>query len=367
MQRMPLTARAECADGPCGELTGLVVSADSRTLEYYVVRDTTPGHLIERLVPRARLDPASIDVVQLDCTRAELGKMQPLNVQEYGLTAPPKRGSGTMGLVDSERAPEGTGVLRQTQRVEATNGNIGVLNGVVIDDDARITHFYTRLDRRGSPELFLPASAVSYVDRSTVFLRLDKHQIESLPALPALTDKSGKPAHKHMELVARVYDTPVGASEALDHLRRAQQDAEHPIQIREAAVLVRDGDGPPHVEKTGQSELGKGVAVGVAAGGLLSMLGPIGLVAGAVAGAAVGGFAGSRVDLGFPDAFLRGLQERLKPDHSALVVLIEHEGDHDSAQVHSLLDGAMSHATLVDALVQELLATEQPPDAAATD
>ncbi len=114
--------------------------------------------------------------------------MQPLNVQE--LTSAPEarsRGnsygqSGQYSLVDSERPPDGTGVLRHDQRVEATNGKIGKLSGIVIDDDARITDFYTLLDRRGSHELLLPASAVSYVDRHTVYLLLDKHQLESQPA-----------------------------------------------------------------------------------------------------------------------------------------------------------------------------------------
>jgi hypothetical protein len=58
----------------------------------------------------------------------------------------------------------------------------GKLSGIAVDDEARITDFYTRLDRHGSPELLLPSSAVSYVDRTTVYLLLDKHQLESLRA-----------------------------------------------------------------------------------------------------------------------------------------------------------------------------------------
>jgi hypothetical protein len=185
MQRIPLTAHAECVDGPCGDLAGLVIRADSRTLEYYVVRYTTPGHPIERLVPRARVDPTTANIIRVDCTLAELGKMQPLNVQE--VTASGGRSSGAFGhaggygVADSERAPDGTGVLRPDQRLEASDGKVGQLSGVAIDNEARITDFYTRLDRHGSPELLLPSSAVSYVDRTTVYLELDKRQVESLP------------------------------------------------------------------------------------------------------------------------------------------------------------------------------------------
>ena len=183
MQRIPLTARAECVDGPCGDLSGVVIRADSRALEYYVVRDTTPGHAIERLVPRAQVDPAASGGIRLHCTLAELGNMEPLNVQE--ISAGGKSSGMSFGhvgghaVVDSERAPDGTGVLRQDQHVEASDGKVGKLSGIAIDDEAHVTDFYTRLDHHGSPEVLLPTSAVSYVDRTTVYLQIAKHEVES--------------------------------------------------------------------------------------------------------------------------------------------------------------------------------------------
>ena len=348
MQRIPLHAHAECTDGPCGDLAGVVVKADTRGVEYYVVRDNTPGHAIERLVPRLRVDPSAMHIVHLDCTLSEFEKMQPLNVQELVDPSAGKQGgtvyghAGRYGVMDAERAPDGTGVLRETQRVEATDGVIGTLTGIAIDDTAQITHFYTQLSGRGSPELCLPVSALSYVDRYTVYLRLDKHQVGSLPAVAR---------GESVQLIATFYDAPHGASEALEQLRQA------PIAIREAAVLVREGDSPPKVVDKQQSAQGtrKGAAMGIAAGGMLAALGPIGLVAGAVAGGAVGGLAGSRSGHQLPDTFLGGLEERLKPDQSALVVLIEHDAQQDSDQVRAVLEGAMSHTTLVDTLVQEML------------
>jgi hypothetical protein len=132
------------------------------------------------------VDPATPGGIRIDCTLAELGKMQPLNVQEVttgGKSSGTAFGhAGRYSVEDSERAPDGTGVLRQDQRVEATDGKIGKLSGVAIDDDARITDFYTRLDRHGSHEVLLPTSDVSYVDRTTVYLLIDKRQVESQPA-----------------------------------------------------------------------------------------------------------------------------------------------------------------------------------------
>ena len=57
---------------------------------------------------------------------------------------------------------------------------------------------------------------------------------------------------------------------------------------------------------------------------------------------------------------MKSLKERLQPDHSALVVLIEHDAEHDPEEVRKVIDGAMSQPTLVDTLVQELLAAEHP-------
>jgi len=66
--------------------------------------------------------------------------------------------------------------------VEATDEEIGKLSGVAVDDEAQITDFYTRRDRHGSPEVLLPTSGVSYVDRTTVYLLLDKRHVESQSA-----------------------------------------------------------------------------------------------------------------------------------------------------------------------------------------
>jgi len=124
--------------------------------------------------------------------------MQPLNVQE--VTSGGGKSSGTAfghaggySVADSERAPDGTGVLRQDQRVEATDGKVGKLSGIAIDDEAHITEFYTRLDRHGWFELLLPESAVSFVDRTTVYLQLDKRQLESRTAGEAAQQPKAQP------------------------------------------------------------------------------------------------------------------------------------------------------------------------------
>jgi uncharacterized membrane protein len=110
------------------------------------------------------------------------------------------------------------------------------------------------------------------------------------------------------------------------------------------------------VHNVNNAGLGKSVAVGAAAGALMAMLGPVGLVAGAVAGGAIGGVVGPNLQLGFPSAFLQRLQDRLEPNHSALVVLVEHDSAGGLKEALGQVDGIISQDDLVDTVVQEMLA-----------
>jgi uncharacterized membrane protein len=49
------------------------------------------------------------------------------------------------------------------------------------------------------------------------------------------------------------------------------------------------------------------------------------VIIGAAAGAATGGVAASKIDMGFPDDTLKELRDTLKPDSSAILALIQHQ------------------------------------------
>ena len=75
----------------------------------------------------------------------------------------------------------------------------------------------------------------------------------------------------------------------------------------------------------------------------------------AVIGGGLGAAAGPKIDMGFPDAFLKRLEERLKPGHSALVVLVEHDYAHDLAEALQASDDVIGGQQIVDILVQAML------------
>lgn len=67
-----------------------------------------------------------------------------------------------------------------------------------------------------------------------------------------------------------------------------------------------------------------GALFGAIMGGLIGLVGGApGVIVGAVAGAGTGGVAAQLIDLGFPNEYLRDLQDSLQPGSSALVFLID--------------------------------------------
>lgn len=128
------------------------------------------------------------------------------------------------------------------------------------------------------------------------------------------------------ELVAVAFDSPDEADRALTKL--VQLEKEYLVDLADAVVVIR---GPNDKVRLKQSVnlVGAGAASGVLWGGLWGMLvgllflNPLaGFVVGGVAGAAGGALSGSLSDYGIDDTFIKSVAESLKPDSSALFVLI---------------------------------------------
>jgi uncharacterized membrane protein len=77
------------------------------------------------------------------------------------------------------------------------------------------------------------------------------------------------------------------------------------------------------------------------------------VIVGAAAGAASGGVAAGKIDMGFPDNFLKKLQEGLQPDNSALVILLERDQTTIIAEAAASQGGQfMQHELTQDILAQ---------------
>ena len=88
--------------------------------------------------------------------------------------------------VEYQQIPPGELAVSRGTRVEATDGYIGKVDEFVVNPEtSHITHMVMREGHLwGQKDVIIPLSAMGENRDDTVFLKLDKHQVESLPAFP---------------------------------------------------------------------------------------------------------------------------------------------------------------------------------------
>jgi uncharacterized membrane protein len=366
---IPLSAKVECADGVCGESVTVIIDPVASKLTHFVVEDPD---LVQRVVAIDQVVETTRESIRLRCSKDELKQMEPFVETHFvKVEAPdPQYYPGgpmfmfpyatpmqTIGMpVAVEHVPLGEIAVRRGTLVEATDGNVGDVAELLVDPDkGEITHFVLQEGHLwGKKEITLPLSAIDRIEEETVYLRLDKNAIESLPAVPIQRHYRLGRGWKAAELVARVYDDPDRAAEELEFVNWLHREGT--INVLNSAVLVRDEDGVSTLKETGDLDARQGRLFGAITGGLLGLTGgPVAAVLGALAGAGTGGLAAKWLDMGFSDEFLTGLQERLQPGTSALILLVEHGSTVKLSEALAADEGVMFQQTLTDAIVKELL------------
>jgi sporulation protein YlmC with PRC-barrel domain len=197
-----------CADGICGDLRRVVVDPVARTITHLVVEPRhrrNAGHLVP-----VELVTSTANEIQLRCTKSEFDALeeaqetqfiagaggglgyregQLLSLPYFGLA----RGLGIGGTVGStarrephagtyDRVPLGEVEVRRGDHVDATDGAIGRVKGLVIDpSDHHVTHII--LDEGhlwGEKTVAIPIRAVSRVGE-VIRLELTKDEVRDLP------------------------------------------------------------------------------------------------------------------------------------------------------------------------------------------
>jgi len=194
-------SEARCTDGACGKVTRVVVDPVARVVTHLVV-EPKHGFGIGRLVP-VDLVEAATDVVRLRCTSADFKKLeraeemqflpdtgafegyspqQVLSWPYYSLGVSTGVGVGeTLPLV-VDRIPAGDVALRRGEPVHAADGEIGRVQGLVIDpDDHHVTHVLLQEGHMwGRREVAIPIGAVARIEDG-IRLSITKKEVEDLP------------------------------------------------------------------------------------------------------------------------------------------------------------------------------------------
>jgi hypothetical protein len=201
---IPLNAQVECTDGVCGRSVYVLINPVIDKVTHLVVKeDASPS--TEYVVQIDIVAETTADTIRLHCTKAELEKMKPFIKTTFIEEKVPVRNLGYYGRmygmgtfyywpyvttdrtekvpVEDQQIPPGELAVGRGTRVEATDGYLGKVDEFVVDlQTSHITHLVMQEGHLwGKKDVIIPLSAIGDSRDDTVFLKLDKHQIESLP------------------------------------------------------------------------------------------------------------------------------------------------------------------------------------------
>jgi uncharacterized membrane protein len=364
VKEIHLGAKVECTDGPAGQATRIIVDPGTLQVAHYIVREKKRPHT-ERIVPVDQIEKATAGMINLRCSLAELAEMKPFVITQYRPVDVPtyegdmfyrqKYPRAVMMDVQQEMTPQGMVAVRQGDRVEASDGLVGKVDQLLIDEDnGEITHFVLREGHAwGDRDVILPVSVVNAVRKGTVYLSLDRETIAAMLAIPA----RWRAQTAEVELLTLTAERMDVAKEALKTLKAAAKAED--LTLLNVAVLVKNPEGKTSVTETEDVDARHGALFGAITGGLVGLLaGPAGAVLGAVAGAATGGVAAKGIDMGFSDEYLAKLQKGLQPGSSALVALVEAETADKAAETLGQFEGQLLRQALTDETMEQLTSEE---------
>jgi sporulation protein YlmC with PRC-barrel domain len=208
-------AEASCSDGTAGEVTRVIVDPIAEAVTHLVIE---PDHRrgLGRLVPLSLID-ATTGQIHLRCTKAEFEKLDPAEETRFipGTSGYANYGPGQVGYwpyyglgtgigfpvdggisgglsglgggivgqtITTDTVPEGEADVRRGDPVEATDGEIGRVQGLVIDRSSRhVTHVLLQEGHLwGRKEVAIPISAVASTSAG-IQLRISKQEVQDLP------------------------------------------------------------------------------------------------------------------------------------------------------------------------------------------
>jgi sporulation protein YlmC with PRC-barrel domain len=199
-----------CSDGACGKLRRVVIDPVARAITHLAV-EPSHGQAAGRLVPIDLVASAGKEI-RLRCTKSEFDALEEADESQflprerghlgydrvdvytlpyYGFGGrnldrgiPPPRGGADVHQTTYDRIPVGEVEARRGDHVEATDGPIGRVKGLVVDpSDHHVTHVL--LDEGhlwGEKTVAIPIGAVTRVGE-IIRLSLSKDEVGALPSV----------------------------------------------------------------------------------------------------------------------------------------------------------------------------------------
>jgi sporulation protein YlmC with PRC-barrel domain len=199
---------ASCSDGPCGEVSRVVVNPVAREVTHLVIE---PAHRsgLARLVALDLVE-AGAGEVHLRCTLEEFENLPPAEETDFlpggsgydnyaaheayywpyfGMeTFPDAAIANASGIVTRDTLPPGEVGVRRGEPVHATDGEIGRVEGFVVDPaHGHVTHVLLQEGHLwGRKQVAIPIGAVARIAAGIsegISVNMTKREIEHLPAV----------------------------------------------------------------------------------------------------------------------------------------------------------------------------------------
>ena len=194
-------AGASCTDGVGGQVTCVIVDPLARAVTHLVV-EPKHRHGAARLVPLDLVD-ATTGEIRLRCSLADFENLAPAEETRF-LPGTPGYPGGydpehvlilpyySVGIAEAygdpmtvtyDAVPLDKVKVRRGDHVQATDGHIGKVQGLVIEPKSHhVTYVLLQEGHlRGRKEVAIPIGAVTGVAADGIRLNLTKHQVQDLP------------------------------------------------------------------------------------------------------------------------------------------------------------------------------------------
>ena len=200
---IPLNVKVHCVDGDCGKTATIILNPVTTEITHVVVKDRHR----EFMVPLALVSDSSSDLVTLNMKREELARQMPfvrtqfvgqeLLDEGYDAATVAAEMDTVMWPYDSlddsyldmylqvEQIPHDELAIHRGAHVEATDGHIGTVDEFIVNpENNHITYLVLKEGHLwGKKSVTIPISDIERIEQDTVFLKLDKETVKSLPAI----------------------------------------------------------------------------------------------------------------------------------------------------------------------------------------
>jgi len=191
-----INAKVSCSDGPYGQSTCVILKPTTQEITHLVVSNELFPET-DYLVSLDRVMESTPNRIQLNCSREELAKMPIFNTVEFvpsDLTGfpggpymmwPYYAPAGSFMPLEKEHIPADELAIRRGAGVEAVDGHVGRVDEFLINpSDDHISHLVLREGHLwGQKDVTIPMSQIDHFENNTVYLKLNKQEIEKLPGI----------------------------------------------------------------------------------------------------------------------------------------------------------------------------------------